>query len=113
MTELQSRLIKLLQCQPDGFTPSYEEIRIALGLSGRSQVHSLVASMCRRGLISREPHRARSLRVVEQPDEVLRQRQRLVSAGSRAVYTLNLRCQAEGRVPTLEEIASALDGLAL
>ena len=113
MTELQSRLIKLLLGQPHGFTPSYEEIRIALGLASRSQVHSLVTSMCRQGLVSREPHRARSLRVVEQPDEVLRQRQRLVSAGSRAVYALNLRCQAEGRVPTLEEITDALDELAL
>lgn len=47
-----------------GLAPSYEEIRRALGLSHRSRVHGLVASLETQGALTRVPGHPRSLRPV-------------------------------------------------
>ena len=48
-----------------GYAPSYEDIRKALGLSGRSHVDYYLDALERDGQIERTPHTARSLRVRE------------------------------------------------
>jgi len=48
-----------------GYAPSYDDIRKALGLSGRSHVDYYLDALERDGQIERTPHTARSLRVRE------------------------------------------------
>jgi SOS-response transcriptional repressor LexA len=45
-------------------SPSFEEMGAALGMS-KSQVHRLVSSLEERGAISRPPHRARGIEIVD------------------------------------------------
>jgi SOS-response transcriptional repressor LexA len=54
-----------------GYSPSYREIELALGLHSRSGVHRLVKGLEDRGAISRIPHRSRGLTIVEHGSDVL------------------------------------------
>jgi repressor LexA len=47
-----------------GIAPSFEEMRAALGLGSKSQVHRLVTALEARGRLRRLPGRARALEVV-------------------------------------------------
>jgi SOS-response transcriptional repressor LexA len=47
-----------------GVPPSYEEVAAYVGLLSRSGVARMVDSLERQGWLEREPHRARSLRIV-------------------------------------------------
>jgi len=48
-----------------GYAPSYDDIRKAVGLSGRSHVDYYLDALERDGQIERTPHTARSLRVTD------------------------------------------------
>jgi repressor LexA len=48
-----------------GFAPSYDEIGSALELKSKSGVHRVVRCLVERGWVVMEPHKARSVRVVE------------------------------------------------
>ena len=45
----------------DGVSPSYTEMKQALGIASKSGVHSLVSALERRGFIKRTPHHYRSI----------------------------------------------------
>jgi repressor LexA len=47
-----------------GYAPSYEEIRTAMGAKSKSSVSALVAKLEERGYVERIPNLARSVRVV-------------------------------------------------
>ena len=47
----------------DGVSPSFEEMKEALGLKSKSGVHRLITGLEERGFIRRLPHRARALEV--------------------------------------------------
>ncbi|WP_409514754.1 hypothetical protein [Brevundimonas sp.] len=51
----------------DGVPPSYEEIRVAMGLPSKSGVHRLIEQLSRRGYVRRIPACARSLEIVRRP----------------------------------------------
>ena len=51
--------------EENGFSPSYEEIKDAMGFSSKSGVHRLVVGLEDRGAIIRKPHQSRSIEVVE------------------------------------------------
>jgi repressor LexA len=50
-----------------GVSPSFEEMKAALGLKSKSGVHRLVEALEERGFIRRLPNRARALEVVRGP----------------------------------------------
>ncbi|MCB2102317.1 MAG: transcriptional repressor LexA [Rhodobacterales bacterium] len=54
----------------DGVSPSFEEMKEALGLKSKSGVHRLITGLEERGFIRRLPHRARALEVLRQPENV-------------------------------------------
>lgn len=54
----------------NGYAPSYEEIRAALGAKSKSSIAALVAKLEHRGYITRSPHLARSIVVAERPSAV-------------------------------------------
>jgi len=52
-----------------GVSPSFEEMKDALGLKSKSGIHRLISGLEERGFIRRLPHRARALEVVKLPEE--------------------------------------------
>lgn len=51
----------------DGISPSFDEMRVALGLRSKSGIHRLVTALEERGFLRRLPHRARALEVIRFP----------------------------------------------
>ncbi len=52
-----------------GFSPSFEEMKEALGLKSKSGIHRLISALEDRGFLHRRPHRARALEVIRMPGE--------------------------------------------
>jgi repressor LexA len=52
-----------------GVSPSFEEMKLALGLRSKSGIHRLIGGLQERGFIRRLPHRARALEVVKLPEQ--------------------------------------------
>jgi repressor LexA len=66
-----------------GVSPSFEEMKDALGLKSKSGIHRLISGLEERGFIRRLAHRARALEVVRLPeDTAVATRPRTVAAGS-------------------------------
>jgi len=53
----------------DGVSPSFEEMKEALGLRSKSGIHRLITGLAERGFLKRLPHRARALEVVKLPEQ--------------------------------------------
>ena len=51
-----------------GVSPSFDEMKDALGLKSKSGIHRLISGLEERGFIRRLPHRARALEVTGLPD---------------------------------------------
>jgi repressor LexA len=58
----------------EGISPSFEEMKIALGLKSKSGIHRLINALVERGFIKRLANRARALEVVRLAEEVSPQR---------------------------------------
>jgi repressor LexA len=54
----------------DGVSPSFEEMKEALGLKSKSGIHRLISGLEERGFIRRLAHRARALEVLKRPEEM-------------------------------------------
>jgi repressor LexA len=52
-----------------GFSPSFEEMKAALGLRSKSGIHRLISALEERGCLARRHHRARALEVLRLPDD--------------------------------------------
>ncbi len=53
-----------------GVSPSFDEMKEALGLRSKSGIHRLVIGLEERGFIRRLPHRARAIEVARLPDNM-------------------------------------------
>ncbi len=53
-----------------GVSPSFDEMKDALGLKSKSGIHRLITGLEERGFIRRLPHRARALEVLRLPEGV-------------------------------------------
>ena len=51
-----------------GFSPSFDEMKQALGLRSKSGIHRLISALEERGFLHRRHHRARALEVLRMPD---------------------------------------------
>ena len=51
-----------------GFSPSFDEMKAALGLRSKSGIHRLISALEERDFIARRRHRARALEVLRLPD---------------------------------------------
>lgn len=56
----------------DGVTPSFDEMRVAMGIRSKSGIHRLVNGLEERGFLRRLPHRARTLEIVKLPPGLVR-----------------------------------------
>ena len=55
----------------DGVSPSFDEMKDALGMRSKSGIHRLVTALEERGFIRRLPHRARALEVLKLPESAV------------------------------------------
>jgi repressor LexA len=69
LTRKQHELLLFIhkRLSSDGVSPSFDEMKEALGLASKSGVHRLVSALEERGFIRRLPHRARALEVLKLP----------------------------------------------
>jgi repressor LexA len=70
LTKKQHELLMFLngRLKKTGVSPSYDEMKDALGLKSKSGIHRLITGLDERGFIRRLPHRARALEVVKLPE---------------------------------------------
>jgi repressor LexA len=70
LTAKQHELLRFIQQRFDdgGISPSFEEMKEALGLKSKSGIHRLISALVERGFLRRLPNRARALEVLRLPD---------------------------------------------
>ncbi len=70
LTRKQHQLLLYLNdfLNREGVSPSFEEMKAALGLKSKSGIHRLITGLDERGFIRRLPHRARALEVLRLPE---------------------------------------------
>lgn len=54
-----------------GFSPSFEEMKLALNLKSKSGIHRLIEALEERGYLGRRHHRARALEVLRLPNNIV------------------------------------------
>ena len=69
LTKKQHELLLFIhkRLSEDSVSPSFDEMKEALGLASKSGVHRLVSALEERGFIRRLAHRARALEVLKMP----------------------------------------------
>src|SRR5437773_5928749 len=70
LTKKQHELLMFInrRLAQDGVSPSFEEMKDALGLKSKSGIHRLISGLEERGFIRRLAHRARALEVLRLPE---------------------------------------------
>lgn len=71
LTKKQHELLMLInkRLHEDGVSPSFEEMKEAVGLKSKSGIHRLISALEERGFIRRLPNRARALEVLRMPKD--------------------------------------------
>ena len=69
LTRKQAELLRYIsnQITSDGVSPSFDEMKDALGLKSKSGVHRLIIALEERGFVRRLPLRARALEILRLP----------------------------------------------
>lgn len=72
LTRKQHQLLLFVHkhLQQHGVSPSYDEMKAALGLKSKSGIHRLITALEERGFIRRLAHRARAIEVSRLPDDM-------------------------------------------
>ena len=72
MTRKQYELLVYIdqQLRTTGVSPSFDEMKDALGLKSKSGIHRLITGLEERGFIRRLPHRARAIEILRLPDNM-------------------------------------------
>jgi repressor LexA len=72
LTRKQYELLVYLdkELRKKGISPSFDEMKDALGLKSKSGIHRLITGLEERGFIRRLPHRARAIEVLRLPDNM-------------------------------------------
>ena len=70
LTKKQLELLRYIDrhVKERGVSPSFDEMKEALGLKSKSGIHRLITGLEERGFIRRLPHRARALEILRPPD---------------------------------------------
>ena len=91
LTRKQNQLLLFIQdkLEESGISPSFEEMKDALGLKSKSGVHRLISALEERGFIRRLPHRARALEILKLPSEAAAPRPEAVAREVSNVVTAN------------------------
>jgi repressor LexA len=73
LTRKQHELLMFIheRIRESGVSPSFDEMKDALGLKSKSGIHRLITALEERGFIKRLAHRARALEILRLPDDTL------------------------------------------
>ncbi len=71
LTRKQHELLMFIneRIKSKGVSPSFDEMKEALGLKSKSGIHRLITGLEERGFIRRLPHRARALEILRLPQD--------------------------------------------
>ncbi|HEX3700723.1 MAG TPA: transcriptional repressor LexA [Phenylobacterium sp.] len=71
LTRKQHELLMYIheRIKETGVSPSFDEMKDALGLASKSGIHRLITALEERGFLRRLPHRARALEVTKLPSQ--------------------------------------------
>ena len=69
LTEKQYKLLMFINkvLKETGCSPSFDEMKEAVGLKSKSGIHALIEALCERNFIKKLPHKARALEVLRLP----------------------------------------------
>ena len=69
LTPKQYKLLMFINktLKEKGVSPSFDEMKEAIGLKSKSGIHALIEALDERGFIRKLPHRARALEVIKMP----------------------------------------------
>lgn len=69
LTEKQYKLLMFINkvLKETGCSPSFEEMKQAVGLKSKSGIHALIEALVERNFIKKLPHKARALEVIRMP----------------------------------------------
>ncbi|NQU58645.1 MAG: transcriptional repressor LexA, partial [Rhodospirillales bacterium] len=72
LTKKQCELLLFIdqRLKESGVSPSFDEMKDALGLASKSGIHRLITGLEERGFIRRLPHRARALEILRRPENI-------------------------------------------
>src|SRR5215472_5711903 len=72
LTKKQYELLLFInkRLNEQGVSPSFDEMKAALGLRSKSGIHRLITGLEERGFIRRLPHRARALEISRLPENL-------------------------------------------
>jgi len=72
LTKKQHELLVFIdgRLRDSGVSPSFDEMKDALGLRSKSGIHRLITGLEERGFIRRLPHRARALEILRMPENM-------------------------------------------
>jgi repressor LexA len=72
LTKKQCELLLFIddRLKESGISPSFDEMKDALGLASKSGIHRLITGLEERGFIRRLPHRARALEILRRPENI-------------------------------------------
>jgi len=72
LTRKQHELLVFIdgRLRDSGVSPSFDEMKDALGLRSKSGIHRLITGLEERGFIRRLPHRARALEILRMPENM-------------------------------------------
>ena len=72
LTRKQHELLLFInrRLEENGVSPSFDEMKDALGLKSKSGIHRLITGLEERGFIRRLPHRARAVEVMRLPENL-------------------------------------------
>lgn len=75
LTRKQHELLSFIDrhLKDTGFSPSFDEMKAALGLRSKSGIHRLISALEERGFLQRRRHRARALEVLRLPETLAAQ----------------------------------------
>ena len=75
LTKKQYELLVFIDdyLKKNGLSPSFDEMKDALGLRSKSGIHRLITGLEERGFIRHLPHRARALEVLKLPENIRNQ----------------------------------------
>jgi len=87
LTRKQHELLLFIHkhLKKQGVSPSFEEMKEAVGLKSKSGIHRLVTGLEERGFLRRLPHRARALEVLRLPDNMTQRGKRAKGFSPRVI----------------------------
>lgn len=100
LTQKQHDLLVFIdkRLKKNSISPSYDEMKDALGLASKSGIHRLITALEERGFIRRLPHKARALEILKLPGDD----NSTSSVSDMAIQAAN----DGGRVPLVGKIAA-------